>query len=97
MALPNAQQLATSGQRKGLLDLGLAFQAGTATLAAGTVTITSVRLTATSMIVATYRDAGGNSAILEIPAATRDTAGGQFQIDSADNMDDSTLDWAIIG
>lgn len=82
-----------------------ALQAGTATLVAGTVSITGAKLTSGSKIVAS-RNTKAGSAIgtdLEIPSASRDAGAGTFVINSVkadksvETNDTSTVDWLVIG
>lgn len=79
---------------------------GTATLVAGTVTITAA-ITANSRIVATIKDASpgaGNLTIgLAVPSAGRNVGGGTFAIQAnvaagtINVLDTSTVDWVVIG
>lgn len=82
-------------------------QAGTATLAAGTVVVSGVALTATSRILVTMKDPG-TAAItglgaLDVPNATRSVAGGTFVVNAIDDSKNlintaiSTFDWIIVG
>ncbi len=70
-------------------------QSGTATLVAGTVTVTGVVLTAYSKIHLTRNTPGGAVGDLSAPAASRNTGTGQFVINSASGTDTSTVDWRI--
>lgn len=83
------------------------IQSGTSTLIAGTKTITGVTLTASSRISVTMKDAGSGAitgfATFRVPAASRNTATGQFVVDA---IDDSkaviatavcTFDYVILG
>lgn len=86
------------------------FQAGTATLVAGTVTVTGVNITATSRILLTMKDPGAGAitafAALDAPVAGR-TAGapgtGQFVVNAIDNTKATiatavcTFDWLVVG
>ncbi len=79
---------------------------GTATLVAGTVTISAV-ITANSRIVATIKDASpgaGNLTVgIAIPAASRNVGASTFAIQAnvaagtINVLDTSTLDWVVIG
>lgn len=82
-------------------------QKGTATLAAGTVTITGVVLDANSRIFLTMKDPGAGAitgfAALDAPAGTRDTGAGTFVVNAIDdakaviNTAVCTFDWLIVG
>lgn len=72
-------------------------QVGTATLVAGTKTVTGVVITANSKIVLTRDTPGGTVGDLSAPAASRSIGSGQFVINSANAADTSTIDWLIIG
>lgn len=82
-----------------------ALQAGTATLVAGTVTVTGAKLTSGSKIVATRNTKAGASVgvDLEIPSASRNVGDGEFVINSinadksVETDDTSTVDWLVIG
>lgn len=77
--------------------VGDGFQAGTAQLVSGTVTVTGVRIAATTVrIMLTKNTPSGTAGHLSAPAASRST-GGQFVINSSTNTDESTVDWLIIG
>jgi hypothetical protein len=73
------------------------IQYGVATLVAGTVTVTGVRLTSTSIIQLTRNTIGGTAGDLNAPVASRNTTTGQFVINSANGADTSTIDWMIAG
>lgn len=70
-------------------------QTGTATLAAGTITV-SATLTADSKIIYARNTAGGSVGHLNAPAASRNVGAGSFVINSSDAGDTSTVDWAVI-
>lgn len=72
-------------------------QTGTATLVAGTKTVAGVALTANSKILLSRNTPGGAAGDLSAPAASRNTATGQFVINSASATDTSTVDYVIIG
>lgn len=86
---------------KALAELNL--QTGTATLAAGTVTVTGVVLTANSVILMTPNTpAGGTQGVkYKIPVASRTAT--QFVVTAVDNAgatvatDTSTFDFLIVG
>lgn len=83
------------------------IQSGTATLAAGTVTINNVVLTAASRILLTMKDPGAGAitgfANLDAPAASRNVGAGTFVVNAIDTAKATiatavcTFDWAIIG
>lgn len=83
------------------------IQSGTATLVAGTVTVSGVVLTATSRITATMKDKGAGALTgvvgIEIPAAQRNVGAGTFVIRMIDATGAvvasaiSTLDYHING
>ena len=83
------------------------MQAGTGTLAAGTVTISGVRLTASSRIIVTMKDAGAGAitgfADFEVPAASRNVGAGSFVVRAVDAAKAviatavCTFDYVIIG
>lgn len=97
---------AAAAQAKALPD-GFNLQAGTATLAAGTVTVTGVTLTANSRIILTMKDPGAGAitgfADLDAPAANRNTSTGQFVVNAIDASKATiatavcTFDWLIVG
>lgn len=71
-------------------------QFGTATLSAGTVTVSGVRISATSnYILLTRNTVGGTVGHLSAPGASRLTAG-TFVINSSTNADTSSVDWLIV-
>lgn len=82
-------------------------ESGTATLAAGTVTIASAKLTANSRILLTMKDPGAGAitafAALDAPAANRDVNAGTFVVNAIDNTKAvintavCTFDWLIVG
>lgn len=80
-------------------------QTGTATLAAGTVTVTA-RLTSSSVILLTRKTAGGTTTLTlgySAPGATRDTSAGTFVIlavvaaGTINTADESVVDWVVLG
>lgn len=83
------------------------FQSGTATLAAGTVTVSGVKLTASSRIVVTMKDPGAGAltgfAEFSTPAANRDASAGSFVINAIDAAKavvataTPTVDYLIVG
>ncbi len=84
----------------------LPMQAGTATLASGTVTVAGARLTANSRILVSRNTKGGGASIstdLEVPSASRNVGAKTFVINavkadkSVDANDSSTVDWLIVG
>lgn len=85
--------------------VGDGFQAGVATLAGGTVTVTGVTLTATSRILISRKTAGGTAGTggLYAPSANRNTGASTFEIRSADTAgalvatDTSVVDWVVLG
>lgn len=82
-------------------------ESGTATLVAGTVTITSAKLTANSRIFLSMKDPGGGAitgfADLDAPVATRNPTTGEFVVNAIDNSKVvintavCTFDWLIVG
>jgi hypothetical protein len=80
---------------------GAAGRAGTGTLAAGTVTISTTAVTANSIIIATYRTPAGATQGVKLAIPTR-TAGTSFVVNGVDNTgatvatDTSTFDWLVI-
>lgn len=83
-------------------------QKGTATLAAGTVTISGVILTSSSSIQVTMRDPGAgaltNMAAFDAPVASRNVAAGTFVINCVDAPNGNTIatavptvDWVVVG
>jgi hypothetical protein len=83
------------------------MQSGRATLAAGTVTVSGVVLTASSRIMMSMADpgAGAITGFVELvtPDAQRNVGAGSFRIDAIDaakavvNTMVSTIDWIIVG
>lgn len=83
------------------------IQAGTATLVAGTKTITGVTLTANSRIVVTMKDPGAGAITglvgFDAPAASRNAGSGQFVVNAIDaskaviNTAVCTVDYVIVG
>lgn len=84
----------------------LGLQSGTATLAAGTVSITAT-ITANSRIFVTVKDAnpgaGGLTIGFEAPVASRNVGAGTFIVranvaaGTINVLDTSTFDWLVIG
>lgn len=82
-------------------------QSGTATLAAGTVTISGVALTANSRIQLTMKDFGAGAitgfATLHAPSADRNVGAGTFVVNAIDDAKATiatavcTFDWEVIG
>jgi hypothetical protein len=82
------------------------IQRGTSTLAAGTVTVSGVTLTANSRIIVTMKDPGAGAitgfADLDVPVATRNTGAGTFVVNAIDatkatiNTAVCTFDWLVI-
>jgi hypothetical protein len=86
--------------------VGLNAQSGAAVLAAGTVTVSGVTLTATSVIMLSRKTAGGTAGAggVMAPSGSRTVGGaGSFVINAVDltgalvATDTSTLDWLVIG
>lgn len=69
---------------------------GTATLAAGTVTVANTKVTANSKIMVTHNTPNGTMGQLSVPQASR-IAGTSFVINSDANTDAATVDYVIIG
>ena len=69
---------------------------GTATLVAGTVTV-STTLTAASKILLSRNTEAGTPGYLEAPAASRNAVLGSFVINSSSATDTSTVDWVVVG
>ncbi|MCC6559639.1 MAG: hypothetical protein IT372_42525 [Polyangiaceae bacterium] len=82
-------------------------QTGTATLAAGTVTVSGVELTASSRIQLTMKDPGAGAitsfAALHAPDADRNVGAGTFVVNAIDDAKATiatavcTFDWEVIG
>lgn len=68
---------------------------GTATLAAGSDNVQCTGVTANSIIELTYNTIVANSGTLSAPQANRVTGAG-FTIESTNNADGNTVDWAVI-
>jgi len=68
---------------------------GTATLAAGTVTVNTTAVTASSKIFVSVRTPGGTQGFLSTPSSGV-TAGTSFVINSTSSSETSTVDWWII-
>lgn len=102
----NLMLAAAAAQAKALPD-GYNLQAGTGTLAAGTLTVTGVVLTANSRILLSMKDPGAGAitgfADLDAPVATRNTSTGQFVVNAIDDSKATiatavcTFDWLIVG
>src|SRR6185369_16972942 len=83
------------------------IQSGTGTLVAGTLTVTGVKLSATSRIILTMKDPGAGAitafADLDAPVANRNTATGQFVVNAIDASKAviatavCTFDYLIVG
>ena len=82
------------------LPTGAAGTAGTATLAAGTVTVSTTAVTASSIILCTYHTPAGATQGVKLAVPTR-TAGASFVVNGVDNTgatvatDTSTFDWVL--
>lgn len=80
---------------------GAAGRAGTATLVAGTVTVSTTAVTAGSRILATVNTPGGATQGVKLAVPTR-SAGVSFVINAVDNTgatvatDVSTVDWIVV-
>jgi hypothetical protein len=72
---------------------GSAGIAGTATLVAGTVTVSTTAVTASSIILISRNAAGGTVGDLRLGTIT---AGVSFVINSASGTDTSTVNWLIV-
>jgi hypothetical protein len=72
---------------------GAAGIVGTATLGAGTVTVATTAVTASSIILISRNTAGGTAGDLRLGAIS---AGVNFIINSANGADTSTINWLII-
>lgn len=69
---------------------------GTATLVAGSVTVSGVSLVAGAKIQLTMNTAGGTPGFLSAPAASRNVGASTFLIQSSSGTDTSTVDWEVI-
>ena len=72
-----------------------AAQSGTATLVAGTKTVATTFVAATSIILISRNTPGGTPGNLSVPVASI-TAGTSFVINSDSGTDTSTVNWVII-
>jgi hypothetical protein len=72
---------------------GAAGRTGTATLVAGTVTVSTTAVSANSSILVSRHTPGGTVGDLSVPTRT---AGTSFVINSANAADTSTIDWLVI-
>lgn len=68
---------------------------GTATLVAGTVTVNTTAVTASSIIMISVNTPGGTQGFVSAPVASI-VAGTSFVINSSSNTDTSTINWWII-
>lgn len=104
--MPIPIQLVSSFQRSGGMpgivgqDLPnsvaqLNAQSGKATLAAGTVTISGVTLTANSVVQFALNTVGGTAGTLSAPSASRTTT--SFVLQSTSSTDTSSIEWTIWG
>jgi hypothetical protein len=66
---------------------------GTATLAAGTVTVATTAVTANSRVFLTNQSAGGTPGFLRVSART---AGTSFAVTSSSGSDTSTFAWLLV-
>ncbi len=99
-AYPSSIQLANSGQRLPVRDLGSAFQRGIATLIAGSATVANVVVTADSKIFLSVNTPGGTPGFLDARTANRTVgpvATGDFDITSSQAADTATVEWMIVG
>lgn len=78
-------------------QIGAGMQKGTATLVAGTVTVSGVTLTSGSQILFGYNTAGADADYLDAPVASRNVSAGTFVINSSNALDTSSVDWIIVG
>lgn len=78
-----------------MIPAGSNCRVGTATLSAGTVTISNTAVTANSIIFVSYNTPGGTTGSLSAPAGSI-SAGTQFVINSSSATDSSTVNWFII-
>jgi len=87
--LPNAS---VSGFR---LPTGASGITGTATLAAGTVTVSTTSVTANSFVFVSYNTTAGTPGSVRAPQASI-VAGTSFVISSTSGTDTSTVNWFVI-
>lgn len=92
----NAEELMSDSIMQGAA-VGNVSQKGVATLVAGTITVTGVRLTASSRIQVTHNTVAGTQGIASAPAASRNVSAGSFVINSSNAADVSSVDWEING
>ncbi|MDE2425713.1 MAG: hypothetical protein KGO96_07385 [Elusimicrobia bacterium] len=78
---------------KVLLPTGVAGTAGQATLASGTVTVSTTAVTASSIIIVTYSGSPINPGTLNIGTIT---AGTSFVIHSSSGTDASVVNWMLV-
>lgn len=83
-------------ESSGLAWQAMVHQRGTATLVAGTVTITAT-ITANSRILVTRQNGLGTLGDLRVPSASRNVGAGTFVVESANILDLSTFDWIVMG
>ena len=82
----------------GLLLCGVG-QAGTATLVAGTVTVTlpvAIGLSSSDVVVVTRNTPGGTVGDLSVPVGSYNTGARTFVINSASGTDTSTVNWYLV-
>lgn len=87
-------QMTTAGDKLSIAT-GSNASIGTATLAAGTVTVNTTAVTASSIIIVSCNTPGGTQGFLSAPVASI-VAGTSFTINSSSNTDTSTVNWWII-
>lgn len=90
----NALRLGTTGGGLAIKS-GANATVGTATLVAGTVTVSTTKVTATSVIFVTIQALGTVTTAKSMTIANK-TAATSFQIVSEDNTDTSTVAWWIL-
>lgn len=74
---------------------GTAPRCGTATLVAGTVTVSTTAISANSKVYLSVDTPGGTQGFLSAPSASY-TAGTSFVINSSSGTDTSTVNWVIV-
>jgi len=86
-------------QKLNFVPNGTAVSSGTATLVAGTVTITTTLITASSQVFLTYHTTSGTLGVLACPtrtAATSFVINSMTTANTTNTADVSTVDWWII-
>lgn len=73
------------------------IQRGRATLVAGTVTVSNVRIVASQQIFLTSNTPGGTAGFLSAPVASRNAGASTFVINSSAGADTATVDWMVVG